>query len=154
VCLAALAACTPAQNSAPVEAPRSVGRPSDAAALCAIARDIETRKPDFPQLREFSAREHCDRDELVIRYAFHTHRGSGGGWSGAVPNPDPDGVWFYIDFHDPASPRQIHTQPARQRRTLRRWAVMLLVLDGTDVPPLAPALDAILREHGVVNDGL
>jgi hypothetical protein len=144
-------ACAPASRESSDAPAERVGTGADADALCAIARDIAAKKREFPQLRDFSARRHCDRDALKISYGFHTHRGSGGGWAGGVPNPDPDGVWFFIDFHDPASMRQIHTQPVVPRRSFGRWSVMFLILEGDDTQELATTLEAILREHGITD---
>src|SRR4051812_4843641 len=77
-----------------------------------VARDIATLKQQFTQLKEFSPPKHLDPDRLVINYAYRTHKALfSGGWTSAVPNPNEDGVWFYVDFHDPNSRQQIHTQP-------------------------------------------
>src|SRR5262245_52945003 len=80
--------------------------------LKAIAMDIEKLKTDFPQLRDFSAATHLHAEPPSISYAFHTHAPErAGGWTSGVPNPDADGIWFYIDLHNPSSRLQIHTQP-------------------------------------------
>src|SRR5881296_3429102 len=78
-----------------------------------IARDIAGLKESYPQLKDFSVAEHLHTDRHEIWYSYHTHKPVGrGGWTSGVPNPDEDGIWFYIDFHDPRSAAQIHTQPA------------------------------------------
>src|SRR5689334_21912428 len=77
-----------------------------------IAHDIERLKGRYSQLKDFSVAEHLKADKHQISYGYHTHKPTGrGGWTSSVPNPDEDGIWFYIDFHDPASTLQIHTQP-------------------------------------------
>ena len=78
-----------------------------------IARDIAGLKESYPQLKDFSVAEHLHTDRHEIWYSYHTHKPVGrGGWTSGVPNPDEDGIWFYIDFHDPRSAAHIHTQPA------------------------------------------
>lgn len=126
---------------------------SDArATIEAIARDIRALRGRFPQLRDFSVKEHCDPDGLSIVYAFHTHAPTGrGGWTAGVPSPDPDGVWFHIDLHDPSSTAQIHTQPIVPPLHYQDKAVMFLILEGSDTHGLAAAIDEVLRKHGVAD---
>src|SRR5439155_16106696 len=81
--------------------------------LKSVARDIAALKSSYPQLRDFSATKNVNLDDFMISYQYHTHKfKGGGGWTAGVPNPDDDGVWFHIDFHDANSTAQIHTQPA------------------------------------------
>ncbi|NTW67625.1 MAG: hypothetical protein HGB21_15170, partial [Nitrospirae bacterium] len=88
-------------------------------ALQTIAREIEAMKPEFPQLADFSAAKALDPDADQIAYQFHTHRAShNGGWTSGVPNPDADGIWFYIDFHAPASESQYTVPPWVSMRQL------------------------------------
>src|SRR6266704_5729830 len=85
-------------------------RPSDV--IQAIGGDIAKLKDKFPQLGQFSVARHVYSGRLTIDYSYHTHRAQHhGGWTAGVPNPDDDGVWFFIDFHAPDSTAQIHTQP-------------------------------------------
>jgi hypothetical protein len=120
------------------------------AALAAIAQDIERLKSDYVQLADFSGRKHCDRRRLVISYGYRTHEPEHrGGWSSGVPSPDPDGIWFYVDFHDPDSQAQIHTQPMVPDMRYREKKVMLLILEGQRTRRFAPALGEILRSRGV-----
>src|SRR5215831_8625236 len=80
--------------------------------LRAIAEDIGKLKNEFPQLKEFSLAANFSAENLIIDYAYHTHQSHvPGGWRAHVPEPDDDGIWFYIDFHEPNSQAQIHTQP-------------------------------------------
>ena len=74
-----------------------------AARIEAVAGDIAAITTAFPQLRDFSATRNVTIDKLAIDYAYHTHHYTGprGGWVAHAPNPDDDGVWFYIDLHDP-----------------------------------------------------
>lgn len=118
--------------------------------LQSVARHIEALKKDFPQLKEFSPIKNTDIQGLRIEYAYHTHPAlQRGGWTSGVPNPDDDGIWFYIDFHDPDSLAQIHTQP------VTGWAVCLgnkraslLSLEGKNTKPVQGALWKILERHG------
>lgn len=130
--------------------PPAAAPPSYEEAIQAIAADIEGLKGEYPQLAEFSAAAHCEPDRLVVSYGYRTHQPEGrGGWAGAVPNPDDDGVWFYIDFHDPDSTAQIHTQPVVPPRRFRDKKVMFLILEGAQTKPLAGALEKVLAENGV-----
>jgi hypothetical protein len=77
----------------------------------AIAQDIANLRSKVPELQDFSPGKNAKG--LTINYAYHTHKAKHrGGWTAGVPNPNDDGVWFYINFHDPHSIAQIDTQPA------------------------------------------
>ena len=81
--------------------------------LKSVARDIAALKRSYPQLKDFSSTKNVNLDDLVSSYQYRAHKSEvGGGWIAGVPNPDDDGVWFHIDFHDANSTAQIHTQPA------------------------------------------
>jgi len=128
----------------------TVTRTSYQSVIAQIAQDIEGLKSDYPQLRDFAVETHCDRAELVIAYGYQTHQAPRqGGWTSGVPNPGADGVWFYIDFHDPASQRQIHTQPMVVRYQYRDQAVMFLILEGERSRSIQAALVQILKDNGV-----
>lgn len=127
---------------------------SEADVLCSIAGEIEALKPSHPQLAEFQAAEHCDRDRLVIGYQYRCDPPAGGaGWRGATPSPRSGGVWLYLDFHDPSSKRQIHTQPAVPKRVFRDRDVMLLLVEGPGAPSIGLELEAILQRHGIEATG-
>ena len=116
----------------------------------AVAGEIEKLKVDFPQLKDFSPKQHARPEELLISYAFHTHRPQGrAGWTSGVPNPDDDGLWFYLDFHDAGSMAQIHTQPVVPKGTLGKKTVLLLILEGTETKPVAGSIRHILMKNGV-----
>ena len=66
-----------------------------------------------------------------------------------MPNPDDDGVWFYIDFHDPGSMAQIHTQPVVPKGVLGDKRAMVLILEGAETKPLADSIRDVLRKNGV-----
>jgi hypothetical protein len=120
------------------------------AALERIALGIEGLKDRYPQLARFSAAKHLERARLVISYGHNTHRPRHrGGWTSGVPNPDDDGVWFYIDFHDPGSQAQIHTQPVVPELRFREKRVMFLILEGARTRKVSDALHRVLRENGV-----
>jgi hypothetical protein len=122
-----------------------------AATIKAIASDIAGLRTDFPQLREFSATQNVLFDRLAVDYAYrtHRHRGSGGGWQAQAPNPDDNGVWLYIDFHDAGSRAQIHTQPMTPALCLGDKRVTFLLLEGDRTKPLGEPVGAILHAHGV-----
>lgn len=119
------------------------------ALLEAIARDIEALGARHPQLADFRAAKHFDREHLAIDYAFHTHASTHrGGWTSGVPNPDPDGIWLYIDLHDPGSTAQIDTQPVVPMIDVLGRKLMMLLLEGDAArPPAAGALHAILERR-------
>ena len=113
-----------------------------------IARDIAALKADYPQLAQFDAAG-VDAGEPKISYAFHTHAPPrSGGWTSGVPNPDSDGVWFYIDFHDPDSTAQIHTQPVIGAQCLGVKRVSFLILEGDATRSIVGAIQKILQAHG------
>jgi len=124
---------------------------SDADAIGAIARDLEALRADYPQLADFSAEAACDQMRLVVTYAYRTRAPtrSGGGWAAAAPAPEDDGVWLYLDFHDPASTAQIHTQPVVPALHRGPKRVMLLLREGARTRSLHAALMIILARHGV-----
>ena len=117
--------------------------------LKAVAADIEKLKTDFPQLRDFSAAAHLRADPPGISYAFRTHSPERtGGWTSGVPNPDADGIWFHIDLHDPASQRQLHTQPVTAPLCLGESRVSFLILEGRDTRSLYGPIWSALRKQG------
>jgi hypothetical protein len=136
-------------RGAPQSHPSTPAPPSYEAAIAAIAADIERLRVDYPQLSAFRAGEHCDPRRLVIEYSHRTHRAQHrGGWTSGVPNPDADGLWFYIDFHAPDSQAQIHTQPVVRELRYRDKRVMVLILEGARTRSIAGRLQQILRAHG------
>ena len=71
------------------------------------------------------------------------------GWAGGVPNPDSDGIWFYVDLHDADSQAQIHTQPVTANLCLGKKRVSFLILEGEGTNSVAGRIHAILTAHGV-----
>ena len=117
--------------------------------LKAVARDIEALKPEFPQLEEFSAARHLSVEHAKIDYGFRTHAPERrGGWTSGVPNPDDDGVWFYIDIHDPDSNLQIHTQPMTAAICLDGQRVSFLILEGKRTNSLRGPIWKALAKQG------
>ncbi|MFO0552060.1 MAG: hypothetical protein U0271_26980 [Polyangiaceae bacterium] len=118
--------------------------------LQAIAERVRALGGECPQLRSFDPSQHLHADGLVITYDYHTHRSTGlGGWTAAVPNPDPDGIWLYIDIHDAFSEAQIHTQPMVPVYDVGgRQVLFMLVLEGSQVPSCAQKLQEILASYG------
>ena len=114
-----------------------------------IARDIADLKTNYPQLADFSVAEHLKADKHQISYGYHTHRPTGrGGWTSAVPNPDEDGIWFYIDLHSPESTLQIHTQPTATPYCVGAMRLSFLSLEGARTKSVEGAIWNILERHG------
>jgi hypothetical protein len=114
-----------------------------------IAHDIAGLKDTYPQLKEFSVAQHLKADKNQISYGYHTHKSAGrGGWTSAVPNPDDDGIWFYIDFHDPGSTRQIHAQPVAIPYCVGAMRLSFLCLEGAKTKRAEGAIWEILKKHG------
>ena len=118
--------------------------------ILGVSQDIAKLKDQYPQLHEFSPARHADSAGLKISYGYRTHRPErGGGWSAGVPNPDPDGIWFYIDLHEPDSRAQIHTQPVPSSHgRVGNKSVSFLILEGQDTRPVAAEISAILKRRG------
>ncbi|HKE57802.1 MAG TPA: hypothetical protein VKB46_13910 [Pyrinomonadaceae bacterium] len=118
--------------------------------ITAIGQDIANLKAQFPQLRKFSVSKNVRSERLIIDYDYHTHRSQiRGGWRAQVPEPDDDGVWFYIDFHDPASGSQIDTQPGDPQDCFEDKKVQFLILQGDKTRRVSGEIWKILEQHGV-----
>lgn len=130
----------------------AAARSPDAETLASIATNIESLKDKHPQLKEFSRQKNLSAKTLSISYAYRTHEPRRmGGWTSGVPNPDDDGIWFHIDFHDPASTAEIHTQPMTVApQCLGNMRVSFLILEGAKTKPAAGPIWRVLRNHGVV----
>jgi len=115
-----------------------------------IGNEISALRRDYPQLADFSPAKHVQLESLIISYEYKTHEPPRrGGWTSGVPHPDPDGVWFYIDFHDPNSMAQIHTQPVVPKGRIGDKAVMFLILEGNKTKPLSGKIWEILKNNGI-----
>jgi hypothetical protein len=116
-----------------------------------IGVEIAGLKSKYPQLDSFSVAAHVDTKRLKITYGYHTHAPKpSGGWSSGVPHPDPDGIWFYIDFHEPNSQAGIHTQPVTAPLFIGGKKVSYLILEGEKTRALNGDLFRILSENGVL----
>ena len=114
-----------------------------------VARAIALLKDDYPQLVDFNPATGSTQ-AATITYQFHTHAPpQSGGWTSGVPNPDSDGLWFYIDFHDADSTLQIHTQPMTAVQCLGEKRVSFLIMEGDATRRVEGAIEKILRDHGV-----
>jgi hypothetical protein len=127
----------------------AVAEPNYAEIMRAIAQDIVALASDFPQLKNFTASRHLQ--DLDINYAYHTHRSTiRGGWRAAAPEPDDDGIWIAINFHDPDSGSQIDTQPVTIfPLCIGSKRVTFLVLEGKKTKSVGDRLWSILERHGV-----
>jgi len=128
---------------------QGTAEPDFAQMILATAQEIAGLKERFPELRDFSPTKNVH--VLSIDYAYHTHKARHrGGWTAGVPNPNDDGLWFYIDFHDPDSVAQIHTQPMTgPANCLGRKRVSFLTLAGKKTRPVGSELWSILQKYGV-----
>ena len=118
--------------------------------MTGIGRDLAGLAEEHPQLQDFSCAKHVHPQSLTIDYAFKTRSAPWKrGWLGGVPHPDPGGVWLYIDFHDPDSKAQLHTQPVIPGARIGSKEVLVLLLQGTNSNPLEPQIRDILKAHGV-----
>jgi hypothetical protein len=114
-----------------------------------IANDIMKLKKDYPQLADFNIKDNLHKNLLEITYDYHTHKSKfRGGWSSCVPNPDDDGIWFYIDIHDRDSMAQIHTQPVVPEFQIGNKVLFMLILEGKNTKPVSAELNKILRHYG------
>lgn len=118
--------------------------------IAVIAGDIEGLKETYPQLEDFAVAKHLRADRHEIWYSYHTHEPSRhGGWTSGVPNPDADGIWFHIDFHDPDSNSQLHTQPVTVApHCMGNMRVFFLSLEGAKTKSINGAIWGILKKHG------
>jgi hypothetical protein len=118
-----------------------------------VSEEISKLKETYPQLKEFSIDKHADIENLKVSYSYHTHKSKrSGGWTSGVPNPDPDGIWFYIDLHDKGSTAQIHTQPITGT-SLRvgNKSVCFLILEGKTTKSVAGKISSILKQNGAIS---
>jgi len=115
-----------------------------------IAEDIEALKNQYPQLINFNSAINVDTVNLSISYEYKTHISNQlAGWLAAVPNPDDNGIWFYIDFHSPDSQAQIHTQPLMPDLCIGDKKVAFLILEGQKTQSIREHLNKILNNCGV-----
>lgn len=115
-----------------------------------IGRDLAALVQDHPLFQDFSCTKHVHPRALRIDYAFRTHDDpKKKGWLKGVPNPDPDGIWLYIDFHDPDSQAQLHTQPVVPRASIGAKEVLFLLFQGQGTDSLELRIRNILEAHGI-----
>ena len=118
--------------------------------IAAIGQDIAKLNAKFPQLSEFSVSKNVLSERLIIDYNYHTrwyHTRHGS--RALVPEPDDDGVVFYIDFHDPASRSQNDNQPGDPQDCFEDKEVQFRILQGQKTNPVADEIRKILERHGV-----
>lgn len=128
--------------------------------IAAIGQDIANLKVKFPQLSEFSVAENVLSERLIITYEYHMHSDEvlGGSsrsnpWTGSRRRvPETDAVSLYIDFHNPGSTDQIHTQPTWPGRLpdcFEDKQVSFLMFEGDKTSPVSGEIGEILKRHGV-----
>jgi hypothetical protein len=94
--------------------------------------------------------KHADLERLKIDFSYHTYEPErSGGWTSGVPNPHPDGVWFYIDLHDKDSTVQIHTQPiSGTSLTFGNKNICFLILEGSETDSISGEMILIFVRNG------
>jgi hypothetical protein len=114
-----------------------------------ILRDVAALKSRCPELAEFDPLRHASNERMVLSYDYHTHRPEHlGGWRGGVPEPNDDGVWLYIDLHDPSSRAQLHTQPiGLPTYKVADRLLLFIMLEGRTVARCAPAVQAAVERR-------
>jgi hypothetical protein len=115
-----------------------------------VTTEIIKLKKTHPQLKEFSIDKNADIENLKVDYSYHTHRSERtGGWTSGVPNPDEDGIWFYIDLHNKDSTAQIHTQPMTGTSLqFGKKRVCFLILQGAATKSVSGKIRSILKANG------
>ena len=115
-----------------------------------VSEEIAELKKTCPQLKEFSIDKHADIENLRVDYSFQTHKSERtGGWISGVPNPDPDGIWLYIDLHDKDSTAQIHTQPLTgMSLQISNRKICYLILEGAATNSVSAEILSILERNG------
>jgi hypothetical protein len=121
-----------------------------------VAEGIAKLKEAYPQLAGFSREKNVDAGELKISYSFRARRAaSGAGWRAGVPKPGPDGLWLYIDLHDPESMAQLHTQPSvKKLGRVDGKDVAFLIREGSATKKVAGAISALLESARKPSAGL
>ncbi|MFC1523291.1 hypothetical protein ACFL6N_00735 [Thermodesulfobacteriota bacterium] len=115
-----------------------------------IGKEIAALREEYPQLIEFLPDQHVHIKSLKISYGYKTHKATHrGGWTSGVPNPDPGGIWFYIDFHDPKSSAQIHTQPMVRKGVIGNKEVIFLILEGEKTRSVNKKIWEILKRNSI-----
>ncbi len=115
-----------------------------------VSNEIAELKAFYPQLKQFSIQKNVDIENLRIDFSYHTHPSQHtAGWLSAVPNPDKDGIWLYIDLHDKDSTAQIHTQPVTGiSLEFGNKRVCCLILQGAATQSVSEKIISILEDHG------
>jgi hypothetical protein len=121
-----------------------------------IAKDIELLKlkEEYPQLKNFSLKHNLNKEACKINYEYKCHLSNKyGGWTSQVPNPDTDGIWFYISLWDESDPiesySQINTQPIIPKWYIRSRRVTYLILEGEKTKSIDKEILKILKKHGL-----
>ena len=122
--------------------------------LCAaLAKEIEALKPEYPQLEAFSAVKAVSG--CSISYDHKTHQAAQrGGWTAGFPEPNSDGIAFYINLYDrPEQAGQADTQPVMPPWRIGKYKVTFLLLDGDKVPTVRTPIHNRLRLLGMGTEG-
>lgn len=119
-----------------------------------IAKGIESLKKNYPQLKEFNVSKNLDKEKCKIEYEYKCHLSVNGvGWVSQVPNPDPDGLWLYINLWNKNDPvesfSQINTQPVMPLWYINERCVTFLILEGKRTRSLDKEILKILKKYGL-----
>ncbi len=119
-----------------------------------IAKDIELLKNEFPQLNDFYTSKNLNKSTCTISYSYKCHYVNHKiGWTSGVPNPDPDGIWFYICLWDENDSSQnlsqINTQPVMPVWYIKNHRVTYLMLEGENTKSVFDRIMEILKKYGL-----
>ena len=119
-----------------------------------IAKDIELLKNQYPQLDEFSISKNLNKENCKIEYEYKCRLSTNNvGWISQVPNPDPNGLWFYISLWDENDPNenfsQINTQTVIPIWYIKNKRVTYLILQGKNTKSLNIEVLKILKKYGL-----
>jgi hypothetical protein len=113
-----------------------------------IAKEIELLKKDFPQLREFELSKNINKRNCKIDYKYKCHKSERkGGWTSGVPNPGPDGLWFYIALWDENFPAESISQINPDIWEIQDRRVTYIILEGENTKQINKEIIRILEKH-------
>jgi hypothetical protein len=126
------------------------------ATLIAIGRDIEALAERYPALEKFDAHRHLDLERSSIAYEYRVKRVvvERGIKRELVVQPDPEGLYLFIDFHPDVEANESRAQVFRGHYRNRDRRVTYVARPGERTGDLGERLWTIMHHHGTVNLGL
>lgn len=110
-----------------------------------IAKEIESIKSEFPQLIEFEVSKNLNN--CKIDYQYKCHNVDRPGWRNI--DPDPEGIWLYIELWDENNPSQINTQPFLPKQYIKDKRMTFLIIEGEKTNSVNKVILEILKKHGL-----